>query len=331
MSVFSKIYENAMKDIKDCELRKNEQTSIFINNIASTTVISSFKYKGDIPEMIKQIPDFIEENLFYFGKMGATINDEGEFVILPVTRNGNLLRNGLSSQYTFYYRNGETFIRNIEDMELIYDNWSEIPSLVFTTEIIEKMTNALRAVDCALERSKVPPIIASQKEELVGIITEALNNAYANKNPFAVASISSALISEIEKISLYDDREQGIINLWDIFVRYKNLFFTTNGINNVEIAKQERLTMAEGSANTEITRYGVFYDKYDHRIDAMERIEKHFGKKITVEINRNRDTVVDLQLDNKEKFELEKQIISPYKEEKEVEEENNNGNEDEIN
>lgn len=327
MGVFSKIYEKTMKDIENEELKRQNSTESFIQNLCVTTVISSFRWKN-IPEMIRQIPYWIEESLFYFGKMAGTLDDEGKFIILPCTRNGNLLPNGLSSQYTLYYRNGKTLVRNLEEIELLYDNWSEIPSVLFTSDIAEKMANALRAVDSALERAKVPPIIFSQKEELTNIIINALNDSYQNKKPFAVANISNAVKAFIEKISMYDDKEVGIINLWDIFVRYKNLFFTTNGVNNVEISKQERLTMAEGSSNTEITRYGVFFDKYDHRRDFIERVKEHFGYELEIEINRNRDAVTDLSMDNKEKIEMENKMIAPYADKVEEKEEKDDGNED---
>ena len=330
MSVFSKIYEDKIQEIKNEELKRNKDTSVFINNICMTTVISSFEWEN-VPKLIRQIPDFIEESLFFFGQMGGFINDNGEFEILPCTRNGSLLENGLSSQYTLYYRNGKTVIKKYEDIELLFNNWSVTPSFIYVDEIAEKMTNALRAVDSALDRAKVPPLICSSKEELTNIITTALNNAYKNLTPYAIVNLSSAIAENITRIPLYDDKEQGIINLWDIFVRYKNLFFTTYGINNVEISKQERLTMAEGSANTEITRFGVFNDMYKHRKEFCKRVKEHFNYDLKVEINRNMDTVVELNMDNKEKIERDKNIIAPYGDQIENEkEEEKEEKEDEI-
>ena len=319
MSVFSKIYEDKIQEIKNQEIQRNKDTSAFLTNVCYTTVISSFKWKN-VPKMIRQIPDFIEESLFFFGQMAGFMNDKGEFEVLPCTRNGSLLENGLSSQYTLYYRNGKTLIKNLDDIELLFNNWNVLPSVIFVEDICTKMINALRAVDSAIDRAKVPPIIFSTKEELTNIISSALSNAYNNNLPYAVANISSAIADNITRIAMYDDNEQGILNLWDVFVRYKNLFFTTYGVNNVEISKRERLTMAEGSSNTEITRYGVFYDMYEHREDFCVRVKEHFNYDLEVEINRNMDTVVELTMDTDDKIERDKDIITPYREQIETSE-----------
>ena len=102
------------------------------------------------------------------------------------------------------------------------------------------------------------------------------------------------------------------MNIWDIFVRYKNLFFTNYGINNVEISKQERLTLGESQSNTEITRYSVFWDMFEHRKEFCERVKEHFGIDISCEINRNIDTVVEFNLTTQDKIDMKNKMISPY-------------------
>lgn len=325
MSVYSKIYEDKIKEIElDFQSHKTN-TSLIIHNMFTTTVIGSFTWKG-IPDFIKTVPDFIEESLYEAGKIayfriddnvrkidGVTIpeNMENGDYVAPAFANGRLLKNGLYSKYTMIFRDGTTVILPVECIELGFNNFSAVPSSLFVQEYVDKCSNALSAVDISLYRAMLPTILSGKDEQTVNKIIEAIDKSYKQKSPFCVSMLGYTE-DEIKKAVLYDDREVGIINIWDIFVRYKNLFFTNYGVNNVEISKQERLTLGESQSNTEITRYSVFWDMFEHRKDFCDRVKEHFGVEITCEINRNIDTVVEFNLTTQDKIDMKNKMISPY-------------------
>lgn len=327
MSVFSKVYENQMKEIQTAEMYKTVATDSFLRQLFYTTVISSFGYEGNLPEFIGPENDYIEECFFYGGTVAYFVHTKGDGkkYIANCYPSGILMKNGMYSTYTVIFRNGETFIYNYEDLEICFNNTFKIPSIVTVNQLIEKCLRSLRAVDMSLVKASIPALVACEDETKLTQLVDKLCKSYEMVDPLSVVS-GDWVENEIKKVDLYDNRAQDILALWDIFVRYKNLFFTTFGINNVEITKTERLTQAEGQSNTEITRYGLFSDMYHHRVDWCKRIKDHFGDEITCIINRNVDTVVELNLTTEEKIQMKNDIIAPYKEQKE----NENNEEDTV-
>lgn len=320
MSVFSKLYENQMHEIHRTEAINTFKTDMFLRQLFYTSVISSFGYDGDIPEFIGPEDDYIEEGLFNWGMVGY-FQENGEDYIAPCFGNGVLKENGLYDSYTFIFRNGRMIIKKYDEIELCFNNLYRIPSIITVNEILEKCLRALRTVDMLLMRAGLPSVNAIGDETKIGQIVEKIKEAHEMNDPYAIVS-GDWVGNEVVKIDMYDNKADDILAQWDIFVRYKNLFFTTFGINNVEISKQERLTLAESESNTEITRYGLFYDMFEHRRSWCRRIEKHFGKKIRVFINRNIDTVTEFELTTDEKVEMKNKIIAPYEQkESEVKEE----------
>jgi hypothetical protein len=313
MSVYSKIYENQMATIQNNEAVNTFKTDMFLRQLFYTTVISSFGYDGDVPEFIGPEDDYIEEGLFNWGMVGY-YEENGVGYIAPCFGNGILQENGLYSSYTFIYRNGKMVIKDYKDIELCFNNLYRIPSIITVNEIVDKCLRALRTVDMLLMKAGLPSINAIGDETKVQQVIDKIKKAYDLNDPYAIVS-GEWTGTEVTKVNMYDNKADDILAQWDIFVRYKNLFFTTFGVNNVEISKQERLTLAESESNTEITRYGLFYDMFEHRRSWCRRIEKHFGKKIRVFINRNVDTVTEFEMTTDEKVEMKNKIIAPYSEE----------------
>lgn len=304
-----------MEKIQKAEHFKNVATDNFLRQLFYTTVIGSFGYEGDIPKFIGADPDYIEECLFYGGTIAyfKHTQGDGEYYIANCYPAGILMKNGLYDRYTIIFRNGETFIYKYEEIEICFNNTFKIPSIITVNEIIEKCLRSLRSVDMSLIKASMPNLLACEDETRLTQLMEKLTKSYEMVDPLSVVS-GDWVENEVKKVELYDNRAQDILALWDIFVRYKNLFFTTFGINNVEISKTERLTQAEGQSNTEITRYGLFNDMYSHRVDWCNRIKNHFGKELKCVINRNVDTVVELNLTTEEKIQMKNDMIAPYKE-----------------
>ena len=164
MSVYSKIYEDKIKEVElDFQTHKNN-TSLIINNMFTTSVIGSFSWRN-VPDFIKTVPDFIEESLYQAGKIayfriddeirkveGVTIPqtlENGDY-IAPAFANGRLLPNGLYSKYTMIFRDGTTVILPLEYIELGFNNFSAVPSTLFVQEYVDKCSDAFTAVDRSL-------------------------------------------------------------------------------------------------------------------------------------------------------------------------------------
>lgn len=312
MSVFSNVYEDKMREIHTQESISTFSTDLYIRNLFYTTVISSFKWGGDIPEFIGPDEDFIEESLFNWGQIGY-FEHEGKHYIAPCFPSGRLMKNGLYDTYTFIFRNGEMFIKKYDEIELCFDNVFRLPSIIPVNEMVEKCVQALRTVDMLLVRAGLPSIKAIGDEQKIQMIVDKISLARKKNDPYAIVS-GDWIGDDVINIPMYDQKSDDIIAQWDIFVRYKNLFFTTYGVNVVEISKTERLTQAEGESNTEISRYGLFYDKYEHRKSWCDRIKKKFNKTLTLDINRNYETVSALTLTTEEKKQMQKDVIAPYAE-----------------
>lgn len=314
MSIFSKVYEEKMAGIVHQEEINEKFTEFLIRQIFYTSVIASFEWGGkDFPEFIKQTPDFVEESLFSSGKIGGFESKSlNQFVIAPVFGSGKLLENGLYDKYTAIFRNGVQEIIDIENIELCFNNFAQLPSRIIVEEFIQKCNRALRTVDISLIRAGLPSIISIDDESKVDALVSAMEASYKQNKPFHIFNGSWAEYG-LSVPQIYDDKSTNILGQWDIFVRYKNLFYTTFGLNNVEIAKTERLTQAESTANTEITRYSLFDDMWKHRKDFVKRVKEHFGKEITCELNRNYDTVTALNLTTEEKIKMQESVIAPYK------------------
>lgn len=299
-SVFHEIYTknvtNAYANI--CEETVQTFSTLYTNNL--TTVISTFKWGGkDFPKIPKFFP---ERSLIYF-PMLAGFMDGDEFLIYPCFGSGGIRDDGEFEKYTIVTYKGKTFERTREEIALCYNNSIGVPSIFMIRELTDKMSNALQAVDCALERSMLPAIIECDDEESFKRMSEYYD-PMKNKLPFRLTYREGLSATKGSVVNdLFDSKKYDLLQMWDVYVRYRNLYFTMNGVNNIEIQKRERLTEAEGSGNDEITRYSALNDKWERRQDFKNETFEKFGKEITIEINRDSATVYNLSLDNDDKIE----------------------------
>ena len=304
MSVFHNLYTDSFAKYDEKIQAKQDATEfVFFNNYL-TTLINTFrwKYKLNIPI------GFIEDAEQRTGLMAYFYdNDKPKF--LPAFPSGILLENGLFSEYTMWGLDGKTYIRKLEDAELCFNCTRRMPYIGMVAYFAEKTANAIMAVDSALNKAIVPTVIAVESEEHLSTLSGILNEI-KNLKPFRAFVKRKFDQNSMQRVSAFDNRENDVLALWDVYVRYRNLFYSTIGINNVEITKRERLTQAEGSGNDEIVRYTILDDMYYCRLDFCDRVKKHFGDDMSVELRRDTATVYELTLDNFQKIENEKIIIS---------------------
>lgn len=300
MGVFEKIYsENVQRKYE--EIRSNVKSDFFTLWFSYfNAVINTFTWKN-LPEGV--LPQMPEEFLCYWGQLAMFNDDEGNVKIYPTYGSGEYLENGLYSEYTIIARNGRTWIRDINDIELCFNNAIKYPSIWFINEMTDKSTSALRAVDAALERAILPPIIECQSEEQEALVSKMYDRE-KNLMPFrTVLGKHFSGENSVQIHQIFDNRVNDVLALWDVYVRYRNFFYTFIGINNVEIQKRERLTEAEGSGNDEITRFTLINEMNEMRQDFVTRANKKFGTNLDIQINRDISTVYALSADNSEKIE----------------------------
>lgn len=298
MSVYHNIYNAKLQEVQKAVEAQNNRTHTTLWFTYISTVLNTFKW-GNLPETILSwLP---EEFLMYWGKLAFFKDDDGNFKMYPCYMQGELEENGTYSSYTIIAKNGKSWARKADEIVICYNNASQLPTIGFINELAEKSAFALRSVDVSLERAIVPKVITGSDEGQMNLISQMYDK---NKNLEIFRTAYGEAFGEngIDVKSLFDNRENDVLALWDVYVRYRNLFYTTFGINNVEIQKKERLTEAEGSGNDEIVRYTLLKDMYDQRMNFIQEVKEKFGYELTLELNRDSATVYELQLTNQQKI-----------------------------
>lgn len=300
MSVFHNLYQSKMDEIyKNVQDNKYKTTYTIWHNYYST-VTSTFSWRNLPKTTLSFLP---EEYLCYWGLIGFFKDDNGDFRILPCYGAGALLETGEYSEYVLISKNGVTYRRKREELALCYNNNLRVPSIIMINELSKKSAYALRAVDASLKKAILPSIIYAPDEQAMSTLADMYDED-KEMMPFRLTMNKSLKgDKDITVKSIYDNREIDIISQWDVYVRYRNLFYTTFGINNVEIQKRERLTEAEGSGNDEITRYTLLKEMYDRRTDFVNEIKEKFDYDMPFELNRDSATVYELKLTNSDKIE----------------------------
>ena len=291
MSVFSKIYEKTIQDIETSEGIKNIQTDYFVITTFLNSVLASFSWEN-APEQYKNNKDYINKCFMYSSKVGFfKVGDRAE--IAPLTNSGTIKENGLYTKYTAIMQNGKSYELKEENVCICQSNSVGIPLYTLVAVMADKASLALRAVDMALTRAGLPSIKAIQDETKIGAIIKKIEDAYNNKNPFAIVGGDYA-DNTVTSIDMFDNRQVAISDIWDVFVHYKNLFASTFGFKNIDVLKNERLNTAESGVNDEITRYTLLNDMYNHFQAWTNDIKEKFGYELKVYINRDNSTVKDI-------------------------------------
>lgn len=298
MSTYHNIYqENIQKEDNNILFDKKTADHFLLTNFF-TTVISSFKWQNLPETILKRMP---EEQLCFTGRTAFFKDDEGNFKIYPCFMSGALKENGEYESYQIIARNGKTWNRKRDEIEICYNNSLCTPSAPSIFTLVDNASYALRAVRSSLRRSMLPKIVTGNTNEELKAISDMLDDE-RNLKPFRIAFNTAITKGDNSVIDFFDNSKEDVLARWDIFIRYRNLFYTTFGINNIEIMKKERLTESEGSGNDEITRYTLLDDMIYNRRDFCERVKERFGYELDFEVSRDSMTVYETELTNEEKI-----------------------------
>lgn len=290
-SVYSNAYFDKLQEISANVTRENGATASATWFQFYMAVLSSGKWGGELPADCW--PYMPEEFLINWGKVAAFKDDDGYFKIYPCYGCGELLENGFYKQYTIIAKNGKMWYRDIEDIEICLDNSSHMAPIFLIGEYAKKSGYAYAAVDTALQRAMLPIILEAPNASDITSIVDMIEKGETLK-VMKVLQSSKFANGEIKVTQPFDSPKSDVISLWDITVRYRNLFYNLFGFNAIDIVKNERLTERESRGNDEIIIYTFAQDRYDCRIDFIDRVEKHFGIELEYEIKRNVNTMFEM-------------------------------------
>lgn len=305
MSSLTQIYnENYDKYIeKQNALNCSHNLTLFSQYYA--TVTNSWKWKT--PN--KKIQFFYPEKWLCYTGMMASFMDGKEWKMYPAFPSGFLEEFGEFSKYVTVSIDGQTKDIPIDECVICYNNTLQIPSIWLINDLCSNASLALKAVNKTLRRASFSRIINARDPKTVDLLKQILVKGEIDDERLALITLADGVREKnIELTELFDNRVDDILSQWDVYVRYRNMFFTTFGVNTVEIAKKERLTQAEGSGNDEIVRYGLFSDMTNCRFDFVDRNIEKFDidrEQLDCEINRDSRTVYETLLTNDEKIENE--------------------------
>lgn len=286
MSVYHNIYNDSKNyNEKIEELKRNAQDHTFIVwSQMYNTALSTFKWKN-LPKDI--LPFMPEEQLIYFGQMAYFLDDDGKPQMYPAYMAGKLLPNGLYSHYYMVAKNGKVWNRELKDIELCFGNSSRLPAILWINEFADRTAKCLTAIDACIERITLPVVFGGGDTDIDIKKIESLYSDVKNHLPVRIANTEYIKSLKDNKLSLYDAREIPLMDIWGSYVRYRNMFYTMYGIDNVEQEKGERLTLKESASNDQITRHMMAIDMDNCRKDFCKRVKEHFGHDLQVILDRN--------------------------------------------
>lgn len=301
MSVFHNIYLDKYNELEIKESYSKD--SLFVRQLLLylSTAQSSFKW-GNVPEQ----PFFMPERyLTYSARMGF-YEEDGKPQLYPVYPQGKLMPDAEFDAYTVIKPDGSSRILKREELVLIFANSLKVPMYTIVQDFAKRASYALCSVDTALRRAMLPPLVSAETEDQLKQIMEIEDPDKLLKTVLALPAYNGYGSKQMSRIPVFDNRETDVLSLWDVFSRYDRMFYRTLGISTVGIQKNERLTEAESTGEEEMTRYTIFQDMYNCRLDGIEQVKNKFGYELTLEVMRDQKTVYELSQSNEEKIRLRK-------------------------
>ena len=301
MSVFQNVYLDKFNELEKQE--RCDQASVHTRQILlyASTVQSSFKW-GNVPDL----PYFMPERFLLYSARIGFFNRDGKPQLYPIYPAGGLMEDGEYTAYTAIYPDGTSVRLNREDVVIIFSNSLKLPLYGIVLDFAKRSSFALCAVDTALKRAMLPPLVAAETEEQLKQIAEIQDPEKLLKTVLALPAYNGYGKKDLSRVPVFDNRETDVLSLWDVFSRYDRMFYRTFGISTVSIQKNERLTEAESTGEEEMTRYTIFQDMYNCRMAGIDEVKKRFGYELTIEVMRDQKTVYELSQSNEEKIRMRK-------------------------
>lgn len=281
-SVFHNIYTQQYDKVLSNVIEEDCGVVATFRLLCLETVLNMFVWKNLPPDVLPYMP---ERYACWWGTFAAFRDDDGQFRLFPAYPAGELLQNGQYSRYNVIALNGKNWVRNREDIALCYNNTLATPSIGLINELADKMSTALRAVDCALERSLIPTVFSTPDPEDFKTLS-GLYDKTKNKLPFRVMASSNGL-SEVKVINdAFDTSRYNVTMLYDVFSKYRNLFNQIFGINALSVIKKERLTSGELTGGEEQASFTLINGMYERRREFCAECKEKFNSNIDFDVSR---------------------------------------------
>lgn len=280
-SVFHNIYTQQYEKGLSNVLEENCVVVSTFRLLCLETVLNMFVWKNLPPDTLPYMP---ERYACWWGSFAA-FTDDGELKIFPAYPSGSLLENGQYSSYNIVAMNGKKWLRDRDEIALCYNNTLSTPSIGLINELADKMSTALRAVDCALERSLVPTVFSTPNPEDFKTLS-GLYDKIKNQLPFRVMQSQNGL-TDVKVINdAFDSSRYNVTMMYDVFTKYRNLFNQIFGINALSVIKRERLTSGELTGGEEQASFTLINGMYERRKEFCKECKDKFNSDIDFDISR---------------------------------------------
>lgn len=229
---------------------------------------------------------FIENNLYYHGKLAFFKDETLGFIITKCNENGDYNIYDEPTSYECYANNYSKTV-NSEDLVILRNNNLEIPTSLFIQLYAERLSNIDRTIDVNIFQQKTPTLILckeSQRITLKNLFLKVQENEpliYGNKD-LDLSSITSLDLN----VPFVADK------LLDIKNKIWTEFLTDFGINNANTDKKERLITDEVNANNDL----LFFNReifLNNRIEGVNKINEKFGTDIKVSLNNKEGDFIE--------------------------------------
>lgn len=245
--------------------------------------VSRFRW-NNLPETVDQ--RMIEQSLIMQGScLFFKLDIDGNFYACPSANSGNFDLYGIPKTRRVSRPNGfhRTFHAEDKDNVLIYNDYTLMPFIQVIWYYAEKFTRIETAKDVNTELQKKPKAIRTNKDN-VKSIKEALKTQQLGV-PFILADDELTQPNDKTDVLSFDTPI-----ILEELEKEKNALFseylTRLGFNNINIYKNEHLTVDEANANNEHIQ-SFRNSALEMRESACKKINALFGLNVSVEFNAN--------------------------------------------
>ena len=266
-----------LKSYAQHRLEENMREYSFYYKKFKRLIMSMFKWEN-LPDGISA--RFIEDKLFDIGQL-IFYKSAGGFYVVRQATFINLNDYEEPTEYHTISITGDNETISANDCIPIWNDHFREGNSKNVHFFAKELGNIKKTIDCNLEQLKNPTIISCTEGQRASV--EAMLSKKTNGVPYIVTSKEWQELNA-NNINVFDMHVQDHTkNLFDIKQRVENEAMTFFGINNIDIAKRERLTQAEGEGNNEQISIN-FESMFQSRLNAVKQINKKFNLDIKVDI-----------------------------------------------
>ena len=261
----------------DISANLNNKTYIHYFNRLKMLATVMYKWNGLPIEISKR---FIENNLFYEGKLAFFYDKNVGFMVTKCSQSGLLNIYDEPICYHCYGNNGYQKDVKTSDCVIIRNNIDEIPTSFLIDLYCQRLYELERTIDVNISQQKTPLIV--QCEESQRMTLQNLLMKYEGNEPFIFGNKSL----DLSGISVLKTEAPFIADkLFDLKTKKWGECLDMLGINNANTQKRERLNIDEVNSNNQLLG---FENKVMLmcREFACEEIKEKFNIDISVELRQ---------------------------------------------